>query len=209
MQYSEYFDSLELSNLRKQLNRLNKLKVNDLTNFFSDIFKQAGGKYNVTSSVKVMATITPNDLIDAAKDLEDPALYAKVMEKVNQELCPSGDIYNISTEKSRMLGLTNRYIENAQLAKYARKWTQFAFYMRAVAYYVPQLLLQANIKDANFILTASSKKKRDEKWFKSLPKEFQDFMMNNKEKILSVIGNSTLEESRVDLGNRKTLSKKN
>jgi len=185
MNFSEYTDLLELTRFKHKLNELPKKEK--LDSYLDKIRKNCGGKPVVKSNYKTTAAIYPVDLINATKDLEDPEIFAKVIAEINKELCKNGNPYDISNDKVLMLGLTNRYIDNAQIAKYNRQWRQFAFYMRAVAYYIPQLLLQAGITDANFILTASSKKTRNKKWFEGLPKELQDFVNNNKDKLKDIV----------------------
>ena len=103
-------------------------------------------KYKNEKFAKVIADF-PEDYSLAFEDMKDPEKFAAILSILNDKLAKDGDIYDISTPETKMLGLANRYANNAKECQYARQWRLFAFYMRSLAYFIPLLIEKANMTE--------------------------------------------------------------
>jgi len=103
-------------------------------------------KYKNETFAKVIACYV-DDYNLAMKDMEDPEKFAAILSILNDKLAKDGDVYDMSTPETKMLGLANRYANNARECQYARNWRLFAFYMRSLAYFIPQLIEKANMTE--------------------------------------------------------------
>lgn len=103
-------------------------------------------KYKNEKFAKVIAEFS-DDYNLAMEDMEDPEKFAAILSILNDKLAKDGDVYDMSTPETKMLGLANRYANNARECQYARQWKLFAFYMRSLAYFIPQLIEKANMTE--------------------------------------------------------------
>ncbi len=95
----------------------------------------------------------------AMQDMKDPEKFAAILSILNDKLAKDGDVYDISTPETLMLGLANRYANNARECQYARQWKLFAFYMRSLAYFIPQLIHKANLEEEQVLTKIEAKLK--------------------------------------------------
>lgn len=80
-------------------------------------------------------------------DLSEPEKYKEILSLINKDLEKEGEeIFDVSTKENLILGLANRYAQNAMDARALRKWREYNFYMRSLAYFVTLLLAKANSK---------------------------------------------------------------
>ena len=103
-------------------------------------------KYKNETFAKVISCYC-DDYNLAMEDMEDPEKFAAILSILNDKLAKDGDVYDMSTPETKMLGLANRYANNARECQYARQWRLFAFYMRSLAYFIPQLIEKANMTE--------------------------------------------------------------
>ena len=107
-------------------------------------------KYKNEKFAKVIACYC-DDYNLAMEDMEDPEKFAAILSILNDKLAKDGDVYDMSTPETKMLGLANRYANNARECQYARQWKLFAFYMRSLAYFIPQLIEKANMTEEKIL----------------------------------------------------------
>lgn len=80
-------------------------------------------------------------------DLSEPEKYQEILALIDEDLAKEGqDVFDISTKENLILGLANRYAQNAIDARTLEKWKEYNFYMRSLAYFIPLLLERANSK---------------------------------------------------------------
>lgn len=80
-------------------------------------------------------------------DLSEPEKYQEILTLIDEDLAKEGqDVFDISTKENLILGLANRYAQNAIDARTLAKWKEYNFYMRSLAYFIPLLLERANSK---------------------------------------------------------------
>lgn len=80
-------------------------------------------------------------------DLSEPEKYQEILALIDEGLAKEGqDVFDISTKENLILGLANRYAQNAIDARTLEKWKEYNFYMRSLAYFIPLLLERANSK---------------------------------------------------------------
>lgn len=80
-------------------------------------------------------------------DLSEPEKYQEILALIDEDLAKEGqDAFDISTKENLILGLANRYAQNAIDARTLEKWKEYNFYMRSLAYFIPLLLERANSK---------------------------------------------------------------
>lgn len=80
-------------------------------------------------------------------DLSEPEKYQEILALIDEDLAKEGqDVFDISTKENLILGLANRYAQNAIDARTLAKWKEYNFYMRSLAYFIPLLLERANSK---------------------------------------------------------------
>lgn len=80
-------------------------------------------------------------------DLSEPEKYQEILTLIDEDLAKEGqDVFDISTKENLILGLANRYAQNAIDARTLEKWKEYNFYMRSLAYFIPLLLERANSK---------------------------------------------------------------
>ena len=115
-------------------------------------------KYKNEVFTKVIACYC-DDYSLAMEDMKDPEKYAAILSILNDKLAKDGDVYDISTPETEMLGLANRYANNARECQYARQWKLFAFYMRSLAYFIPQLIHKANLNEEKILNRIEAKLK--------------------------------------------------
>lgn len=104
-------------------------------------------------------TACVDDYSLAMQDMKDPEKFAAILSILNDKLAKDGDVYDISTPETLMLGLANRYANNARECQYARQWKLFAFYMRSLAYFIPQLIHKANLEEEKVLTKIEAKLK--------------------------------------------------
>lgn len=107
-------------------------------------------KYKNEKFARVIAEFS-DDYSLAMQDMEDPEKFAAILSILNDKLAKDGDVYDISTPETKILGLANRYANNARECQYARQWKLFAFYMRSLAYFIPQLIEKANMTEEKIL----------------------------------------------------------
>jgi len=177
----------------------------------------------VESGYKTVAKIEASDLIGACKDLEQPEKYYKILEVLNKKLVAEGEtITTVSNDATKMLGLSNRYVLNAQIAKYNRQWSLFAFYMRSLAFFIPQLIANAELDEQAIFISESNAKvtsadnkeinKNIMEWWNELPDEMKEFVCDNESFLRELVDSvdfENLASTRLPSMRepRKTLSK--
>lgn len=80
--------------------------------------------------------------------ITEPHQYQELLEMINKDLGKEGaEAFDVSTKENLILGLANRYAQNAIDARDMRQWKQYNFYMRSLAYFLPILISQVNSKE--------------------------------------------------------------
>lgn len=108
----------------------------------------------------------------AAEDMKDPEKFAAILSVLNEKLAKDGDAFAMDTPENKMLGLANRYALSARECQYLEKWSLFAFYMRSLAYFIPQLIHKANMKEEQVLKKIESKLTSISKTQVGLPQSF-------------------------------------
>lgn len=109
--------------------------------------------FPVESSVKrslyaKQVTAGYSSWINAYSAMQQPEHFAKVINAINKELGRSGEQqYDIGDPEFKMLGLANRYAENAANCKTLYQWDRYNFYMSMLVYFLPFLVEQAGLSE--------------------------------------------------------------
>ena len=86
--------------------------------------------------------------INAYSALKKPEEFARIINLINKELNRvDGLEYEIGDPEFKMLGLANRYAENAAQCKLLYQWDRYNFYMNMLVYFLPFLVMQAGLKE--------------------------------------------------------------
>ena len=88
--------------------------------------------------------------INAYSALKKPEEFARVINLINKELNRvDGLEYEIGDPEFKMLGLANRYAENAAQCRLLYQWDRYNFYMNMLVYFLPFLVMQAGLEEAD------------------------------------------------------------
>lgn len=99
------------------------------------------------SPIDRAVTANFNDFCAIWLDLSEPEKYQQVLKLIDEDLAGEDqNVFDISTKENLILGLANRYAQNAIDARTLRKWKDYNFYMRSLAYFIPLLLEKADSK---------------------------------------------------------------
>ena len=86
--------------------------------------------------------------INAYSAMQQPEHFATVLNLINKELGrENGQEYEIGDPEFKMLGLANRYAENAAQCKLLYKWGGYNKYMNMLVYFLPLLVEQAGLTE--------------------------------------------------------------
>lgn len=86
--------------------------------------------------------------INAYSAMQQPEHFAAVLNLINKELGrENGQEYEIGDPEFKMLGLANRYAENAAQCKLLYKWGGYNKYMNMLVYFLPLLVEQAGLTE--------------------------------------------------------------
>lgn len=99
------------------------------------------------SPIDRAVTANFNDFCAIWLDLSEPEKYQQVLKLIDEDLAGEDqNVFDVSTKENLILGLANRYAQNAIDARTLRKWKDYNFYMRSLAYFIPLLLEKADSK---------------------------------------------------------------
>lgn len=99
------------------------------------------------SPIDRAVTANFNDFCAIWLDLSEPEKYQQVLKLIDEDLAGEDqNVFDVSTRENLILGLANRYAQNAIDARTLRKWKDYNFYMRSLAYFIPLLLEKADSK---------------------------------------------------------------
>lgn len=86
--------------------------------------------------------------INAYSAMQQPEHFAAVLNLINKELGrENGQEYEIGDPEFKMLGLANRYAENAAQCKLLYQWGSYNKYMNMLVYFLPLLVEQAGLTE--------------------------------------------------------------
>lgn len=99
------------------------------------------------SPIDRAVTANFNDFCAIWLDLSKPEKYQQVLKLIDEDLAEEDqNVFDVSSKENLILGLANRYAQNAIDARTLRKWKEYNFYMRSLAYFIPLLLEKADSK---------------------------------------------------------------
>ena len=170
--HEEYMDLLEKTGIKDLMTNLIQKSMEDKIGNLLDkresssdlvIKKAVTDIFPIESSVrnsKYLNIVTAgySSWINAFSAMQQPEHFAKVINLVNKELKRTDGLeYEIGDPKFKMLGLANRYAENAAECKLLYKWNDYNKYMNLLVYFLPFLVDQAGLSEKDIEKALSSK----------------------------------------------------